>query len=337
MEGERRLQIAVILMDGMWLHDFASVIQAFSVPEDRYSSAPCDLLFLSCRDEIALDHNVTVKVDLSPSDDLVPDMVLIPGFTYPGAVEGLLEHDEREPGWLQIKYFLEAMRDRKVVIGAIGSAPLLLARMGLLDGAECTVHWRYSEVLRELCPNIKPVFSQIVVHDKEHEIWTCAGGASGLDMCVVMLAASVGHARMRAIVSNANVWSLRTPEMNQDLLSPPNRNIDACVGREIQTAVLEVLKHLDGDWSIPSMARVASMSPRTFQRQFQRVIGEAPSRWLLSERLSAACELLESTDLSVSQIATDVGIGDAGVMRKHFVGTYGMTPLAYRRNYQAPK
>lgn len=29
MEGERRLQIAVILMDGMWSHDFASVIQAF--------------------------------------------------------------------------------------------------------------------------------------------------------------------------------------------------------------------------------------------------------------------------------------------------------------------
>ncbi len=206
--------------------------------------------------------------------------------------------------------------------------------MGLLDGVECTVHWRYADVLREICPSVKSMFSQIAVHDKAHDIWTCAGGASGLDMCVGMLAASVGYSRMRTIVSNANVWSSRIPETSQDFLNPPDRHANTCVGQEIQGVVLEVLKHLDGEWSIPSMARAANMSPRTFQRQFQRVIGEAPSRWLLSERLSAACELLESTDLSVSQVASNVGIGDADVMRKHFVSTYGMTPLAYRRNYQ---
>lgn len=334
MERGHRLQVAVLLMNGMWSHDLASVIQAFSIPEDRYSQAPCDMHFLSCSDVVSLDHGITVDSELFSSSDLVPDMVLIPGFSYPSAVEDLLERDESGPDWVQIKSWLERVKGQGVVIGAIGSAPILLARMGFLEGVECTVHWRYAEVLCGLCPNMKPMFSRIVVHDKEHGIWTCAGGASGLDMCIGMLAAAVGHSRMREIVSNANIWSSRTLESRQDLLNPPDRHVDIDIEQGVQAVVLEVLKHLDGKWTIPSMARVANMSPRTFQRQFQRIVGEAPSRWLLSERLSAACELLEMTDLSVSQIAASVGIGDADIMRRHFSVTYGMTPLAYRRNYQ---
>lgn len=74
--------------------------------------------------------------------------------------------------------------------------------------------------------------------------------------------------------------------------------------------------------------------PRTFQRQFQRVMGQAPSRWLLSERLYVVCELLERSDLTVSLIASSVGVGSDDLLRKHFISAYGMTPIAYRRNYR---
>ena len=63
-------------------------------------------------------------------------------------------------------------------------------------------------------------------------------------------------------------------------------------------------------------------------------MGQASSRWLLSERLYAACELLEGSDLTVSLIASKVGIGSDDLLRKHFISAYGMTPIAYRRNYR---
>ena len=59
------------------------------------------------------------------------------------------------------------------------------------------------------------------------------------------------------------------------------------------------------------MARHANVSPRTFARRFRAETGTTPLQWLLGRRVLAARRLLEESDLSVEEVAREVGFGDA--------------------------
>jgi transcriptional regulator GlxA family with amidase domain len=47
-----------------------------------------------------------------------------------------------------------------------------------------------------------------------------------------------------------------------------------------------------------------------------------------------AQELLETTDLSVEQVATRTGMGTATTLRRHFNDQVGVPPEAYRRTFR---
>lgn len=48
-----------------------------------------------------------------------------------------------------------------------------------------------------------------------------------------------------------------------------------------------------------------------------------------------ARHLLESTDLSVDEVAREAGFGTAQSMRQHLQAALGVTPTAYRRTFRA--
>lgn len=62
--------------------------------------------------------------------------------------------------------------------------------------------------------------------------------------------------------------------------------------------------------------------------------GIAPRRWLTQQRLARARELLESTDLSIDEIAVAVGYATATSLRNHLSTRLGLLPGAYRRTFQ---
>ena len=97
----------------------------------------------------------------------------------------------------------------------------------------------------------------------------------------------------------------------------------------------EVRRDLAGSYKIASLARQAGMSPRTFQRRFMGLTGLPAMQWLTQERVQRSCLLLETTDLSVESIGETVGLGGAEALRYHFRRTLGVTPLEYRRRFQA--
>jgi transcriptional regulator GlxA family with amidase domain len=104
---------------------------------------------------------------------------------------------------------------------------------------------------------------------------------------------------------------------------------------ERQDGVLDwAVRHLDERLTIASMARHAGLSPRTLIRRFHETTGMTPMRWLHVQRLSLVRELLESTDLSIEQIARRAGMGNGANLRHHFVRTAGVTPTDYRRTFR---
>lgn len=82
---------------------------------------------------------------------------------------------------------------------------------------------------------------------------------------------------------------------------------------------------------IEDIATSCGQSLRQLQRHFQAAFGITPQEFLLKTRVLAAARLLESTAMSVSEIAKGCGFVDQSAFTQHFRKRTGVTPTAYRQ------
>jgi transcriptional regulator GlxA family with amidase domain len=92
-------------------------------------------------------------------------------------------------------------------------------------------------------------------------------------------------------------------------------------------------KNLHKELSLAAIARQAAMSTRTLSRRFLERVGATPAQWVATARVRRAQQLLETTGLSVEEVAKHSGFKSASVLREHFGGSVGTTPVAYRRSF----
>lgn len=91
--------------------------------------------------------------------------------------------------------------------------------------------------------------------------------------------------------------------------------------------------HLSMPHTLSSLARRASMSPRTLQRQFKETVGYAPYEWLVRERVALAKDLLQASKHTLPRIAETVGFNSQETFRRHFRRIAGVSPITYRRQF----
>ena len=81
---------------------------------------------------------------------------------------------------------------------------------------------------------------------------------------------------------------------------------------------------------VPSLARIANVSPAHFSRTFRDTFGETPHRYLQRRRIERAMFLLWQTDRSITEICLDVGFASLGSFSRTFSQIVGETPTEYR-------
>ena len=93
---------------------------------------------------------------------------------------------------------------------------------------------------------------------------------------------------------------------------------------------------LSEDISLDELAAEAQLSPFHFARMFKQSLGVPPRVYLTRLRLEKACELLETTDLPVTEIAFEVGYSSNQVLARVFLKHRRMSPSDYRRVVRDP-
>jgi AraC-like DNA-binding protein len=82
---------------------------------------------------------------------------------------------------------------------------------------------------------------------------------------------------------------------------------------------------------VQTLAATACCSPAHFSRIFAATFGTPPHRYLLQRRIERAKQLLSTTELTVLEVAADVGFASAASFSTAFRRVTGTTPAAYRR------
>jgi AraC-like DNA-binding protein len=82
--------------------------------------------------------------------------------------------------------------------------------------------------------------------------------------------------------------------------------------------------------TVPSLARLAGLSPTHFSRVFKSSFGTSPIDWLRRERISQAKRRLADTADDIKEIAEQVGYSDRYFFSKDFKKHTGFTPTQFR-------
>jgi AraC family transcriptional activator of mtrCDE len=84
-------------------------------------------------------------------------------------------------------------------------------------------------------------------------------------------------------------------------------------------------------WTLEDLAQEAGLSRAAFARNFSTSVGEPPHTYLTRWRMGIAAQLLEETDLRLSEIASRVGYQSEFSFSRAFKLARGVSPIQYRR------
>src|SRR4051812_5865391 len=92
-----------------------------------------------------------------------------------------------------------------------------------------------------------------------------------------------------------------------------------------------LLDDLARDTSLSEPAALCGLSRSYFIRAFKQITGLPPHRWLLSQRVKRAQELLRGSKLPIVEIAVACGFADQSHLTRVFSKALGISPAAWRR------
>jgi AraC-like DNA-binding protein len=106
---------------------------------------------------------------------------------------------------------------------------------------------------------------------------------------------------------------------------------DARVERALELLNRDISKR----WTVDLLARAAGLSRPALARQFLRVLGLSPMRYLTQKRMQAAAEMLLGSDAALAEVAHRVGYSSEFAFNRAFKKHYQVPPGTYRRGAQA--
>ncbi|WP_158655257.1 response regulator [Flavivirga eckloniae] len=92
-----------------------------------------------------------------------------------------------------------------------------------------------------------------------------------------------------------------------------------------------LIKLMDSSFTADEFSKSMGMARMTLHRKLRSLTGLSTTEFVNVERLKKAAQCLRSSDLTVSEIATDVGFDTISYFNKCFKDIYRCTPTEYRR------
>lgn len=100
----------------------------------------------------------------------------------------------------------------------------------------------------------------------------------------------------------------------------------------LAVAIRRIHESPAGAWTVAQLAKEAAMSRSAFFDHFRRAVGVAPMEYLLALRMALAKELLRRREVTVAQVAGQVGYGSGSTFSVAFTRHVGLPPTHYARS-----
>ncbi|MCY7395602.1 MAG: helix-turn-helix domain-containing protein [Nocardioides sp.] len=310
--------VAVLVYDGVAPFELGVLCESFGLDRRDDGVPPID--FAICGPvpglvPTSVGFSIDVELDLARAEEA--DLVAVPAMPRSGDVPD------------EVVRTLRRAHDRGARLLSVCSGAFVLGAAGLLDGRDCTTHWRFTTELADRFPEARVVPE--VLYVDAGQVVTSAGTAAGIDACLHLWRQEHGAAVASTVARRMVVSPQREGGQAQYIA----RAVPDCDVETLGPLLHWIVAHLDQPLDVDSLARQALMSPRTFARRFRAETGATPHAWVTNQRVLRAEVLLEESDRPIDWIAAEVGFGNAATLRHHFSRVRGVSPQQYRRTFCA--
>jgi len=210
-------------------------------------------------------------------------------------------------------------------ICSICSGAFILAHAGLLDGRECTTHWKIADRLAARFPAARVLKDRLFV--KDGPLVTSAGVASGIDIALAIVEEEHGPLAAGRVAREMVVYLRRDGSQAQ-------ASIFLSFRTHLNPGVHRVQDHLiahpEEKPTIDRLARLAGMSRRNLTRAFRQATGITLKAFSSRLKLEIAGNLLHDSSLTIEAVAARCGFEDARQLRRLCKAKLGLTPSVWK-------
>jgi transcriptional regulator GlxA family with amidase domain len=223
---------------------------------------------------------------------------------------------------------LASAANKGVSIAASCSATFVLGSSGALDGVEATTTWWLGPSFAQRFPRVKLRTDRMVV--SSGLVHTAGSAFAHADLMLALLARMYGPS-LAHLVARYLLLDERTSQARY-MVTEHVRSDDPA----IQALERYINENLSRQLSLAQMARATATSPRTLARKLERALGTTPLHFAQRLRIARAVLLLETTQRTVEDVASQVGYADSAAFRRIFRRETGESSRARRREPAHP-
>lgn len=123
--------------------------------------------------------------------------------------------------------------------------------------------------------------------------------------------------------------------MDSDKSAAPAAHASSPKEKQISRVVHHLHTHYREPLALADLASQYELSPSRFSEWFKHATGQTYLHFLHDVRLRHGCALLTTTDMTITEIALEIGYGSYKTFTRIFHEKKGITPSAYRRRHHA--
>jgi transcriptional regulator GlxA family with amidase domain len=320
------MKIHVLALDGVFDTGLATVLDAFTTANELaemsgLTSPRFDVTIVGVRRTVSTSQGLSVPV-VSTADLSTPDWVIVPalGYKMPAQLQAALAR----PDVRDAAYLLRQWADNVAVIAAACIGAFVLAESSLLDDQDATTSWWLAPLFRQRYPKVRLDESRMILSSAQ---FVTAGAAlSHLDLAL---------------------WLIRRVSPELATLTAKYLIVDTRPSQSVY-AIPDHLAHADplveqferwardrlaDGFSLEDAARATATSKRTLARRMRQVLGKSPLSYFQDLRVERAVHMLETSNVSIDEIASMVGYADGVTLRTLLRRKLGRGVRELRQNH----
>lgn len=270
--------------------------------------------------EIPLNSGLcTLHADATISEIKQTDLIILPAFD--GDFKVGVQINAPLAPWILDQY-RNGAEVASLCIGAF-----LLASTGLLNGKNCSTHWRASQAFKQLFPEVELVTEKVMTD--EHGIYTSGGAFSSANLILYIIQKYAGR---EVAVQCAKTFQI---DMDRHFQSPfiifqgqKDHSDD-----QIRQAQEFIEKNYKEKISVENLTSRLALSRRNLERRFKKATDNTIVEYIHRVKIEAVKKYLETGRKTVNELMYEVGYSDVKSFRLLFKKYTGISPIAYRNKY----
>ncbi len=220
--------------------------------------------------------------------------------------------------------WLRTQQEKDTSLCAAGTGSYFLAEAGLLDNKVATTHWYYFDQFSRTYPDVLLQRDRFIT--KAGNIY-CAGSVNSIRDVMLHFIESYYSQHVADQVSRHFTHEIKRSYTSSFLKNSPQNYHD---DENIITIQEWMHSCYHDEITLEILSEKFGISIRSLNRRFKQATGKSPMQYLQQLRIENAQELLKTSNLSIAEVAFNVGYPDNSYFSALFRKAISVSPKQYR-------